>query len=178
MKSFPDVFRICLLITILLCLTGVSACNHTPTSGDVAARTAPGFLLKDLSGNDVSLVDFQGKIVLLDFWATWCPPCRNAIPELVSLQDLYGEKGLAVLGISLDDPAKTDDRYLEAFKDRNGINYPLLRGEGVLTVVQDYFGGEKLGIPTIFVIDREGVIVARHVGFVPGVLENSLQRFF
>ncbi len=167
--------RICIPITVALFLLGTAACNHTANN---TTRTAPDFTLKDLSGRDVSLMDYEGKVVLLDFWATWCPPCRNSIPELVSLQDRYGDEGLVIIGISLDDPEKADDRFLIAFKERNRINYPLVRGAGVFRVVEDYFGDEKLGIPTMFVIDRDGVVVERHVGFIPGALEESLRRFF
>ncbi|MFO7785014.1 MAG: TlpA disulfide reductase family protein [Desulfatiglandales bacterium] len=162
-------------ITLALFLLGTVACNHT---ADNITRTAPNFTLKDLSGRDVSLVDFEGKVVLVDFWAMWCPPCRKSIPELVSLQEQYREEGLVIIGISLDDPKKADDRSLIDFKKLHRINYPVLRGADVFRVVEDYFVDEKLGIPTLFVIDRKGVIVDRHVGFFPGVLEDSLLSFF
>ncbi len=175
MKQFNSALRACLFIALTLLFLGTAACNHSTNN---IMRTAPDFTLKDLSGKDVSLKDFQGKVVLVDFWATWCPPCRNSIPELVGLQERYRDQGLVIIGISLDDPVKADDRFLIAFKKENRINYPILRGGGIFRVVEDYFGDEKLGIPTMYIIDRKGVIVDRHVGFIPGVLEDSLLRFF
>jgi cytochrome c biogenesis protein CcmG/thiol:disulfide interchange protein DsbE len=156
---------------LLLLILGMAACNHgTQTT---VRREAPEFTLKNLEGRDVSLHEFGGKIVLLDFWATWCPPCRKSIPELVSLQNRYEDQGLVVIGISLDDPAKASDGFLRDFKKENRMNYPILRGgEGV---VRDYFGDERIGIPTMFVINRDGEIVERHVGFVPGALEKSIR---
>ncbi len=155
---------------LAILLLGVLACNHTESS----LRPAPHFTLKDLEGRRVSLNEFDGMIVLLDFWATWCPPCRQSIPELIKLQDRYGDEGLVIVGVSLDDPERTSDRALQDFIEQNSINYPVLRGEEA--VVRDYFGDEKVGIPTMFVINREGEIVDRHVGFVPGAVEESLAK--
>jgi cytochrome c biogenesis protein CcmG/thiol:disulfide interchange protein DsbE len=159
------------LLLLLALMPGIAGCNHSAKAN--VPRQAPGFTLKNLEGRDVSLHEFGGKVVLLDFWATWCPPCRKSIPELVSLQDRYEERGLVVIGISLDDPAKASDRFLQGFKEENRMNYPILRGGE--RVVRDYFGDERLGIPTMFVINRDGEIVDRHVGFVPGAVEDALR---
>lgn len=156
---------------LLALMLGAAACNHSTEAN--FPRVAPSFTLKDLGGRDVSLHEFGGKVVLLDFWATWCPPCRKSIPELVSLQDRYEDQGLVVIGVSLDDPAKTSDRQLQGFVEKNRMNYPILRGGE--RVVRDYFGDERLGIPTMFIINRDGEIVDRHVGFVPGALEEALR---
>ncbi len=156
---------------LLALMLGAAACNHSTEAN--FPRVAPSFTLKDLGGRDVSLHEFGGKVVLLDFWATWCPPCRKSIPELVSLQDRYEDQGLVVIGVSLDDPAKTSDRLLQGFVEKNRMNYPILRGGE--RVVRDYFGDERLGIPTMFIINRDGEIVDRHVGFVPGALEEALR---
>lgn len=137
-----------------------------------AGSAAPSFSLLDLSGNVVSLEEHHGKIVLLDFWATWCPPCRMSIPELVKLQDEYRNKGLVVLGISMDDPGRVNDEYLLGFKEKARINYPILRPN--MAVIRNYFGHEAPALPTMFVIDREGEIINKVVGFRPGVLEKFL----
>ena len=137
-------------------------------------KKAPDFSLTDLSGKKVSLSDYRGRAVLLDFWATWCPPCRKSIPELVDLQERYKDRGMVVLGISLDDPRQVNDQYLSAFKEYFRINYTILRADQ--KTVQEYFGDSNFSIPTMFVIDQEGRIVDTHVGFMPGAAESSLKR--
>ena len=141
-----------------------------------AGLTAPDFMLSDLSGQMISLRQHRGSVVLLDFWATWCRPCRMSIPELVKLQEKHKKRGLVILGVSLDDPGQATDKYLRAFKGKAGINYTILRYNKKL--IQDYFGHETPAIPTMFVIDREGKIREKHVGFRPGAIEKSLVRVF
>jgi cytochrome c biogenesis protein CcmG/thiol:disulfide interchange protein DsbE len=148
----------------------VTGCQRSAESGPMA----PDFSLQDLSDQKVSLSDFRGKVVLLDFWATWCPPCRMSIPELVKLQDKYRDDGLEILGISLDDPQDELSRYLKEFKEKYKINYRILRFNN--KVMQDYFGMESPAIPTMFVIDRDGKIREKIVGFDPKALKRSLAR--
>jgi cytochrome c biogenesis protein CcmG/thiol:disulfide interchange protein DsbE len=139
-------------------------------SGD----SAPAFSLQEITGEAVSLEQYKGKIVLLDFWATWCPPCKKSIPELITLQNKYREQGLVVLGISLDDPHRVSNSDLVSFKKHYKINYKILRGSA--DVVKDYFGKENISIPTMFFINPEGKIVDKHVGFMPGAIEASLKK--
>jgi peroxiredoxin len=148
----------------------VTGCQPSAESGPMA----PDFSLQDLSDQMVSLSDFRGKVVLLDFWATWCPPCRMSIPELVKLQDKYRDSGLDIIGISLDDPQDGLSRYLREFKEKYKINYRILRFNS--KVMQDYFGMESPAIPTMFVIDRDGKIREKIVGFDPNTLTRSLAR--
>jgi len=164
----PAKGMVALGLMFLLGLTG--ACSEA----DGTSVKAPDFTLEDLSGKSVSLEDYRGKVVLVDFWATWCPPCRLSIPELVRLQESYAGQGLVILGISLDDPGQADNAFLQAFKEKFRMNYPVLRGNQ--RVARDYFGEERMGIPTMFVVNREGRIVDRHVGFKPGVLEKAVQK--
>lgn len=125
--------------------------------GIVGSEAAP-WTLKDLDGKEVSLSDFEGKVVIIDFWATWCPPCRKGIPELVELQEKYGAKGLSIVGISLDQGGVAPVRkFAEEYK----INYPVVMGDE--DVVSAY--GNIQAIPTAFVIDRKGKIVDKHVGY-------------
>jgi peroxiredoxin len=147
-------------------------CSKKENSGDMA----PDFSLEDLSGNPVSLEASKGSVVVLDFWATWCPPCLMSIPELVDLQQKYGEKGLVILGISLDDPEQISNGDLLDFKKRLQINYTILRADW--KVMEDYFSSGDASIPTLFVIDRKGRIVDKHVGFRPGMVEESLKELF
>jgi peroxiredoxin len=139
-----------------------------------AGPAAPGFSLPDLSGHKVSLEQYRGRIVVLDFWATWCGPCLAAIPELVKLQEKYREKGMVVLGITMDDPQMVTDEDLRAFKKKAKINYMILRSDN--KVVQDYFAEGPPAIPAAFVIDREMKIRDKIVGYRPGALERSLVR--
>ena len=137
-----------------------------------AGPTAPDFSLKDLSGQTVTLEQYRGKVVLLDFWATWCPPCRMTIPMLIKLQDKYRDDGLVILGISIDDPQQITDKDLRYFIKMTKINYPVLRFNQ--KVMQDYFAGEKVAVPTMFVVDRNGKIRDKIVGYAPDPLEKSL----
>ena len=148
----------------------VTGCQPSAESGPMA----PDFSLQDLSDQNVSLSDFRGKVVLLDFWATWCPPCRMSIPELVKLQDKYRDNGLEIIGISLDDPQDELAKYLKEFKEKYKINYRILRFN--TKVMQDYFGMESPAIPTMFVIDRDGKIREKIVGFDPKGLNRALAK--
>jgi thiol-disulfide isomerase/thioredoxin len=118
---------------------------------------APDWELKDPEGKLVKSSDFDGKVIILDFWATWCPPCKAEIPGFIELQKKYGAKGLVVVGISLDEEGPS---VVKQFMIRFGMNYPVVMGN--LKTMQD-FGGK--GLPTTFVIDRSGTIVSKHVGF-------------
>ena len=159
--------RVLVLIIMVFIFHG---CSKESDSG----YTAPDFTLADLSDKRVSLKDYKGKIVLLDFWATWCPPCRQSIPELVDLQKRYRDQGVVILGISMDDPRQFNNQYLMAFKEKFRINYSILRANG--QVALDYFGASNMAIPTLFVVNREGKIVDKFVGFMPGQVEKSIKK--
>jgi len=137
-----------------------------------ADATAPDFSLTTLSGQTVTLEQYRGKVVLLDFWATWCPPCRMTIPLLIKLQEKYRDEGLIILGISIDDLQQITDKDLRYFKKMSKINYPVLRFNQ--KVMQDYFAGERLAVPTMFVVDRNGKIRDKIVGYAPDPLNKSL----
>ncbi|GBD86558.1 thiol-disulfide oxidoreductase ResA [bacterium BMS3Abin03] len=121
---------------------------------------APDFSLYTLDGTKIKLSDYKGKTVILDFWATWCPPCRKGIPDLVSIQDKFKDD-LVIIGISLDQPATQKD--LPPFIENYGINYPVVLG--TMEVVTAY--GNIQAIPTSFIIDKDGYIVNKHVGLIP-----------
>jgi peroxiredoxin len=129
---------------------------HLPAPGD--RDKAPEFSLADISGKQVKLSDFKGKVVILDFWATWCPPCRMEIPHFISLYNDYKEHGLEIVGVSLD---KNGIQAVVPFVEQKGINYiSLIGGPQVATL----YGGIR-SIPTAFVIDREGRIASKHIGY-------------
>lgn len=160
------------LIVVFFCLVLIGACS-TADDVKVLAGPAPDFMLEDISGKSLSLSDIRGKVVIVDFWATWCGPCVMSIPELVDLQEKYKDKGLVVLGISVDDD-KVSRGELLAFKEKMRIIYPILRANN--KVFEDYFGRTSgFSIPTLFVIDREGKVRDRFVGFQPGVVEKSVK---
>jgi cytochrome c biogenesis protein CcmG/thiol:disulfide interchange protein DsbE len=160
------------LIMVFFCLILIGACS-TAEEGKVLAGPAPNFTLEDISGKSLTLTDVKGKVVIVDFWATWCTPCLMSIPELVDLQEKYKAKGLMVVGISVDDE-KVSKGELVAFKQKMRINYPILRANN--KVFEDYFGRTSgFSIPTMFLIDREGKVRDRFVGFRPGIVEKSVQ---
>jgi cytochrome c biogenesis protein CcmG/thiol:disulfide interchange protein DsbE len=117
------------------------------------------------SSEVLNLSDFRGKVVILDFWATWCPPCRKGIPDLIELKNKYGEKGVEIIGISLDGITQrgTSIKDVGPFMKDYGINYPIV--EGNQNIAQQY-GGIR-SIPTSFVIDKEGYIVSYYQGLIP-----------
>ena len=124
-----------------------------------AARPrAPDWELTDLNGRTTKSSDFHGKVLILDFWATWCAPCRVEIPHFVELQKQYGDKGLTVIGVSLDEQGQ---EVVKKFVKRLGVNYAIVMGNE--KVVEAYGGIDA--IPTTFVIDRQGCVVSRHMGY-------------
>jgi cytochrome c biogenesis protein CcmG/thiol:disulfide interchange protein DsbE len=137
---------------------------------------APDFTLQNLSGKTITLSEYRGKIVILDFWASWCDPCKWTIPELVKVYDKYRDKGLVVFGISLDNPQVTSAEYLRAFKNRYKIQYSILRYNN--RVVIDYFGYQPPPLPTLMLIDHEGRIAEIIVGFQPGAVERAVAKLF
>jgi peroxiredoxin len=127
---------------------------------------APEWQLNDIDGQSVKLSDFKGKVVILDFWATWCPPCRAEIPGFIALQKQYAAQGLSVIGVSLDTAGPS---AVKAFMQRLGMNYPVVIGD---EKIADQYGGIA-AIPTTFVIDRNGNIVKSHQGFASQTVFES-----
>jgi peroxiredoxin len=125
-----------------------------------SAKLAPGWELTDLDGKTIHSTDFKGKLVVLDFWATWCPPCRAEIPDFIALQKKYAAQGLTVIGVSVDQASL---QTVKSFAEKNGINYPVVIADNKIV---DAFGGID-GLPTTFIIDRNGNIVKSHLGFTP-----------
>jgi thiol-disulfide isomerase/thioredoxin len=117
-----------------------------------APQPAPDWKLTDLDGKSLSLSSLKGKVVLLNFWATWCGPCKAEIPDLISLQKKYADQGLVIVGASVDEGGVPE---VKAFADKIGINYPVVIATPEM--VQSY--GNIEAVPTSLVIDRKGQIV-------------------
>ena len=141
----------------------LSACAKAPQNA------APAFDLPGLDGQRVTLSQFKGRVVLVNFWATWCAPCREETPALVGLQERYRSRGLVVVGLSMDDKAEPVRKFRDAYK----VTYPLAMAD--LQVAKDY--GKVLGLPVTFVVGKDGGLVARHDGAVDvKKLEAELEK--
>ncbi len=143
--------------------------NYIPAAQKTSAL-APDFTLPTSDGKSMKLSDLKGKVVIVDFWATWCPPCRKGIPDLIALKKKYGAKGFEIVGVSVDTDTKNE---VVPFMKEQKINYPVVYGN--MNVYQQY-GGIR-AIPTSFVIDKQGKIVASYEGLIPvETYENHIKK--
>jgi len=173
-----------LFFLILLCFLGcdngtaqrkvekksITTSKNTRTNKKVQkvnATMAPDFTLADLEGNWVSMNQFKGKVVLLNFWGTWCGPCRREIPDFVKLSEKYKDDGLEIVGVTL---TSGPPKRISSFADQWGINYTLLTDidgnetQSVTALYGQVTGRRISGVPTTFLIDRDGYIRQKYVG--------------
>jgi len=156
-----------LTFTLIVALSAAAGfyANHL-FSGDAELDTAkfehptraphrPDFSLPDLDGNLQSIDNWNGKVIMVNFWATWCPPCRREIPAFIRLYDDYKDRGFVILGIAIDDPQSVQD-----FVDPTGINYPILLGEDAGIDISSAYGNRLSALPFTVFINREGRIIA------------------
>jgi cytochrome c biogenesis protein CcmG, thiol:disulfide interchange protein DsbE len=149
----PKRQQITLLVMMIAALLSGLHSPPAANAGDPAlavGRTAPNFSRPDLDHNNVDLTAYRGKVVLLNFWATWCAPCRTEMPRFVEWQREYGERGLQVIGISMDDK----ESPVRAAYQKYGLNYPVVMGDEKLA---EMYGG-ILGLPVTLLIDKRGKI--------------------
>ncbi len=161
-----------LVLLVVLLLISATACQTKPESkGSQKSREAgkaPSFLLSDLDGTSISSESFAGKVMIVNFWASWCAPCRLEIPHLIALNDKYGDRGVVVIGIAID-PAAPE--VLKAFAEEMEVDYPMLVGD---EKVFNDFGG-LFGLPTTIVVDQNYVIQNKFVGLVdPSLFEEEI----
>ncbi len=150
------------LLCLGLLLTGCQQQRPAPDTKvkpDSARNAAPEFALKDADGKTVTLADYKGKVVLLNFWATWCGPCKIEIPWFADFEQKYKDRGFAVLGVAMDEEGW---EVIKPYLAQSKVNYRVILGND--TVAGLYGGVESL--PTTFVLDRNGKIASTHVGLV------------
>ena len=123
------------------------------TTKDLMGEPSPDFSLMDVSGQSRNVSEWQGKVLVINFWATWCPPCLEEIPHFINLQDKYGHQGLQFLGIALEG---VDE--VTSFANKIGINYPLLVGEQEVIKLAGKFGNQIGGLPYTVILDKNGLI--------------------
>ncbi len=169
----------CPLFLILAGL-GLAGCNQHPASapqpeqaviaaGEIGSHL-PEFSVKDLQGREISSADLRGKVVLVDFWATWCQPCKKEMPGYQKLLNLYGSRGFAVIGFKFDTMMDMEDPV--QFARKIGVRYPLAVAPEDL---KQKFGGIE-GLPTTMLYDRQGILRKKVVGFeYTGVIESAVK---
>jgi thiol-disulfide isomerase/thioredoxin len=151
--------------------------HHPPVATTQAAICNPdgkvanlNFTLKNLNGNDITLSEYKGKVILLDFWATWCGPCKVEIPYFIDLYTEYRAQGFQMLGFDVDDEIPA----LTAYAERMGMNYPILIGAGRDDVLEAY--GPIVGLPATVIIGRDGRVCSSHIGLTEkAVFEETIK---
>ncbi len=157
-------FAVGLLLLSYAPTRDVSAAGQAGKKGAAAKKApakkmAPAFTLKDADGKTVNLSDYKGKVLLINFWATWCGPCKIEIPWFIDFETRYKSKGFAVLGIAMDDEGW---EVVKPYLAKNKINYRILGGNDKLA---EAWGGVE-SLPTTFIVDKDGSIYKQHVGLV------------
>jgi len=158
-----------------LCITLITTFTCTKSEAPLPAvgNTAPFFAVMDIDGKKVSLADFSGKVVILDFWATWCAPCRTSTRELEKLHEKYKDRDVVILGISLDEGMSAAERVKE-FTGKNGLTYRMLVNDGRMSKA---FAVRN--IPAMFILDKQQRIIKIYPGYLPGLnsmIENEIEE--
>jgi thiol-disulfide isomerase/thioredoxin len=183
-RNVVVILSVVVAITVLLMVGKRSSKPRDSANANVAQGTpeqavggpdkgimAPAFELKSIpEGKSTPLASFRGKAVLLNFWATWCGPCKIEMPWLVDLQKKYGPQGLQIVGVAMDD---TSDKEIADFTHKMGVNYVVLKGT---EKVGDLYGGVE-GLPTTYYLDRSGKVVDKTLGLASeSVIEDAIKK--
>lgn len=154
---------------LLVFLLVPAALHAAPAPDALLHKPAPAFVRQDLAGKPVDLKAYRGKVVLLNFWATWCGPCQLEMPRFTSWQKQYGSRGLQILGVSMDDEPGVVRKNVSKLQ----VNYPVVMGDERLG---NQYGG-ILGLPVTFLIDRNGQVIARFAGEADlNAMEDQIKR--
>ena len=148
-----------------------SPAGNTTNGNPLIGTRRPDMALPDLNGNKRDISEWDGKVLLVNFWATWCPPCRREMPGFIELREQYHAQGFEILGIAIDTPD-----LIKEFTDSLGVNYPILHGEIDAVAISSAYGNTAGGLPYSALIDREGNIRFLHTGELPKLrLETQIQ---
>jgi peroxiredoxin len=160
-KRDPIILIVVAMVISIMLVFGIQRVHHAGgiPPGKLQGKAAPDFSLPTTTGQTMKLSDFQGKAVLLNFWATWCEPCKVEMPWFVELQKKYGPRGLQVVGVAMDDASPKE---IAAFAQKMGVNYPILIGKE--EVGAQYGGIEYL--PSTYYISRNGKVIDHAFGLV------------
>ncbi len=175
MKRDPVLILVVAMVVSVMIIFGVrmsrrSSDQISSAGANLKGQAAPDFTLQSLDGKTVRLSDFRGKAVLLNFWATWCQPCKIEMPWFVELEKQYGPEGLQVLGVAMDDASPAD---IGKFAKDLGVNYPVLIGK---EAVGDAYGGVQF-LPATFYIGRDGKVVDKVFGLKGrGEIEDDIKK--
>jgi peroxiredoxin len=172
LKRDPFVIVIVAVVIALMLVVGLRMARRPQrlAASQMKGDVAPDFTLQSLDGKTVHLSDYRGKAVLLNFWATWCAPCKIEMPWFVELQKQYGPVGLQIIGVAMDDASPKD---IAAFAKEMGVNYPVLIGK---ESVGDAYGGVQF-LPESFYIDRNGKVLDKVFGLKGrGEIEDNIRK--
>jgi cytochrome c biogenesis protein CcmG/thiol:disulfide interchange protein DsbE len=158
---------ILILLPLVLVLFVCANAEKASIIGDNSSP-APDFKAKDLKGREISLSKYSGKVVFLNFWATWCGPCKAEIPDFIKAYEQYKDKGMEIIGISVD---RINPKSVLKFVEKYKINYPVIMSTD--KIQKDYEPGPY--IPTTIIVDREGKIRHRHIGYMD---KETLKDYF
>ena len=166
MKRVFSIVAVCLVVILSLSVQIGAAEKEWDIKDQTIEKTAPDFTLTDLDGKEHSLSEYRGQVVLLQFSTTWCPHCRSIIPRMRDIHDTYGEKGLKILFVAIQESA----RKMKAFAEETGVSYPV-----VLDTKGDVARLYKVvGVPTLVLVDKDGTILCRQCRMLDILLESLL----
>jgi len=158
---------ILVLLPLVIVLFVCAEAEKTSIFGNNSSQ-APDFTVKDLKGREISLSNYSGKVVFLNFWATWCGPCKAEIPDFIEAYKQYKDKGMEIIGISVD---RISPKSVLKFAEKYKINYPVVMSTD--KIQKDYEPGPY--VPTTIIIDQEGKIMHRHIGYMS---KETLEDYF